>query len=129
MTNKTRRSKFKRMNVFSGKIISIVIVLTCLLVLLDAVPVMAGNSQYIDIQYVLNGINTDSETPAQYLLDNNINTKWASRQDAEKIWAEVYLSDQCLIQAVDMKGFLAAETELKIEYFQEGHWTPFTAPT
>ncbi|MFP4662229.1 MAG: discoidin domain-containing protein, partial [Halanaerobiales bacterium] len=129
MTKKFRRPEFKEMNVFSGKIISILIILTCLLVLLEVVPVMAGNSQYIDIQNVLNGVNTDPETPAQYLLDNNLNTRWASKQDADKIWTEVYLSEQCLIQAIDMKGYLAAETELEIEYFQEGHWIPFTAPT
>jgi RHS repeat-associated protein len=100
-----------------------------LVLFLLSLPVMAESNAFCDIEGILTGVNTDPENPGVYLVDNNLSTFWAFKPGVEEVWAEISLEEKTLIQALEITGFLSPEVELKIEYYQEGYWLPFLAPT
>ncbi|QTL97138.1 hypothetical protein GM661_03685 [Iocasia frigidifontis] len=92
------------------------------------VPVMAGN-QYIGVESVLSGINADPAHPALYLVDGKQDSYWGFKATEGQAWAEIRLEGETLVQALEINGYLAAESELMVEYYRDNHWLPFLAPT
>src|SRR5690554_2715526 len=100
-----------------------------LLLVLFTMPLMAENSGYCEVESILTGVNTDPAHPGLYLIDGDPGTSWSFKPSASRAWAEVKLEERILIRALEIEGYLASETELKMEYYRDGSWRPFLAPT
>ena len=93
---------------------------------LFVIPVYADH-RYVTIDYVLGSATTNPAQPVGYLIDGKAGTSWGIKPGSNFAHAELYLQEKALIYGLELTGTLAPETELTIEYEQEGQWYPFLA--
>jgi len=97
-----------------------------LLLTLLAIPTYADN-RYIPIDRVLGSVTTNPTQPVGHLIDGDTGTSWGIKPGSNSAHAELYLKEKALIYGLELIGNLAPQTELTIEYEQEGQWYPFLA--
>ncbi|TCL54575.1 RHS repeat-associated protein [Hydrogenispora ethanolica] len=108
-----------------GKSGAIILTILALFILL-CIPASASGLTVIQTR---NGLETDPNHPANYLVDQSPNTYWSLKSDATQGWAELDLDQPALIYGIKLSGNLGNDTALTIEYQVNERWVPFIAGT